>query len=92
MKKKISGKNKLISIIVGILAVIWLLITFIPFMFMLFSALKEQFELMMGGVFDLPQKLYLGNFIEVFQGNIYGYFKNSIIVLIVIINIGNNVT
>lgn len=83
MKKKISGKNKLISIIVGILAVIWLLITFIPFMFMLFSALKEQFELMMGGVFDLPQKLYLGNFIEVFQGNIYGYFKNSIIVLIV---------
>lgn len=83
MKKKISGKNKLISIIVGILAVIWLLITFIPFMFMLFSALKEQFELMMGGVFDLPKKLYLGNFIEVFQGNIYGYFKNSIIVLIV---------
>lgn len=83
MKKKISGKNKLISIIVGVLAVIWLLITFIPFMFMLFSALKEQFELMMGGVFDLPQKLYLGNFIEVFQGNIYGYFKNSIIVLIV---------
>jgi raffinose/stachyose/melibiose transport system permease protein len=83
MKKKISGKNKLISIMVGILAVIWLLITFIPFMFMLFSALKEQFELMMGGVFDLPQKLYLGNFIEVFQGNIYGYFKNSIIVLIV---------
>ena len=43
MKKKISGKNKLISIMVGILAVIWLLITFIPFMFMLFSALKEQY-------------------------------------------------
>lgn len=83
MRKKVSGKSRLISIIVGILAIIWLIITFIPFMFMLFSALKEQFELMMGGVFDLPSKFYLGNFIEVFQGNIYSYFKNSIIVLVV---------
>lgn len=83
MRKKVSGKSRLISIIVGILAIIWLIITFVPFMFMLFSALKEQFELMMGGVFDLPSKFYLGNFIEVFQGNIYSYFKNSIIVLVV---------
>lgn len=83
MRKQVSKKNRLINVIVGILAVIWLIITFVPFMFMLFAALKEQFELMMGGVFDLPKKFYLGNFIEVFQGNIYNYFKNSIIVLVV---------
>ena len=83
MRKQVSKKSRLISVIVGILAVIWLIITFVPFMFMLFAALKEQFELMMGGVFDLPKKFYLGNFIEVFQGNIYNYFKNSIIVLVV---------
>ena len=82
MRKQVSKKSRLISVIVGILAVIWLIITFVPFMFMLFAALKEQFELMMGGVFDLPKKFYLGNFIEVFQGNIYNYFKNSIIVLV----------
>ena len=81
MRKQVSKKSRLISVIVGILAVIWLIITFVPFM--LFAALKEQFELMMGGVFDLPKKFYLGNFIEVFQGNIYNYFKNSIIVLVV---------
>lgn len=83
MRKKVSAKKKCINIIVGALAIIWLLITFIPFMFMILAALKEQFELMMGGVFDLPKKFYLGNFIEVFQGNIYSYFKNSIIVLVV---------
>ena len=83
MRKQVSKKSRLISVIVGILAVIWLIITFVPFMFMLFAALKEQFELMMCGVFDLPKKFYLGNFIEVFQGNIYNYFKNSIIVLVV---------
>lgn len=83
MKKDISVKKRCINILVGFLAIIWLLITFIPFMFMVFSALKEQFELMMGGVFDLPKKLYLGNFIEVFQGNIFNYFKNSIIVLVI---------
>lgn len=83
MRKKVYAKKICISIIVGALAVIWMLITFIPFMFMILAALKEQFELMMGGVFDLPKKFYLGNFIEVFQGNIYIYFKNSVIVLIV---------
>lgn len=83
MRKKVSAKNRCINIIIGVLAIIWLLITFIPFMFMILAALKEQFELMMGGVFDLPKKFYLGNFIEVFQGNIYSYFKNSIIVLVV---------
>lgn len=77
------GKKRFINILVAFLAFTWLLITFIPFMFMVFSALKEQFELMMGGVFDFPKKIYLGNFIEVFQGNIFNYFKNSIIVLVV---------
>lgn len=83
MGKKISVKKRFINILVAFLAFTWLLITFIPFMFMIFSALKEQFELMMGGVFDFPKKIYLGNFIEVFQGNIFNYFKNSIIVLVV---------
>lgn len=83
MRKIVSAKKRFINIITCALAVIWLLITFIPFMFMILAALKEQFELMMGGVFDLPKKFYLGNFIEVFQGNIYSYFKNSIIVLVV---------
>lgn len=83
MREKASAKQMSIKFIVGALAVIWLLITFIPFMFMILAALKEQFELMMGGVFDLPNKFYLGNFIEVFQGNIYRYFINSVVVLIV---------
>ncbi|WP_306813917.1 carbohydrate ABC transporter permease [Clostridium mucosae] len=58
-------------------------ITIIPFLFMLLAGFKEQFELLMGNVFDFPKGLFLNNYIEVFKGNIFIYFKNSIIVLIV---------
>lgn len=83
MKKTLTGKNIFIKAVIAILVLTWFIITFIPFMFMVFASLKEQFEMLMGSVFDLPQKFYLNNFIEVFQGNIFNYFKNSIIVLIV---------
>lgn len=87
MKKILITKNIATKIIVAILALGWLIITFIPFMFMVLSGLKEQFEMLMGSVFDLPKKLYLQNFIDVFNGNIFSYFKNSVIVLVVSLSI-----
>lgn len=87
MKKILITKNIATKIIVAILALGWIIITFIPFMFMVLSGLKEQFEMLMGNVFDLPKKLYLKNFIDVFHGNIFSYFKNSVIVLIVSLTI-----
>lgn len=83
MKQNSLIKNISIKAIVGILAIGWLLITAIPFIFMILAGFKQQFEMLMGSVFDLPKNLYLNNFIEVFKGNIFIYFKNSVIVLLV---------
>ena len=82
-KQKIIFKNIFVKIIVAMLALGWLLITAIPFIFMVLAALKQQFEMLMGSVFDLPKGFYLNNFLDVFKGNIFNYFKNSVIVLIV---------
>lgn len=83
MKKNITVKSISIKFIVGLLATTWLIITIVPFIFMLLAGFKEQFELLMGSVFDFPKSLYLNNYIEVFKGNIFVYFKNSVLVLIV---------
>lgn len=83
MKQNSLIKKLSIKAIVGILVIAWLLITIVPFIFMLLAGFKQQFEMLMGSVFDLPKSLYLKNFIDVFKGNIFIYFKNSILVLIV---------
>jgi len=83
MNQKSLIKKVSIKAIVGILAIGWLIITAIPFIFMLLAGFKQQFEMLMGSVFDLPKTLYLKNFIDVFKGNIFIYFKNSVIVLVV---------
>lgn len=87
MKQELKIKNTTIKVIIGILAVVWLMITAIPFIFMLLAGFKKQFEMLMGSVFDLPKTLYLNNFVDVFKGNIFNYFKNSVIVLVVSLTI-----
>lgn len=78
-KKKFS----ISTIVVGLLVIFWFLVCLVPFFFMFMCTLKEQFELMTNGVFSLPQRLYLDNYIEIFTGSIWGYLKNSFIVLVV---------
>ena len=87
MNQKSLIKNISIKAIIGILVIGWLIITAIPFIFMLLAGFKQQFEMLMGSVFDLPKTLYLKNFIDVFKGNIFIYFKNSVIVLVVSLTI-----
>ncbi len=67
--------------IVFLLIGVWLLATGVPFLFMILSAFKQQFEILTNGVFALPQSLYLDNFVAVLQGNFFNYFFNSVIVL-----------
>lgn len=83
MKQNLLIKQLSTKAIVAILAIVWLLITIVPFIFMLLAGFKQQFEMLMGNVFDLPKSFYLKNFIDVFKGNIFIYFKNSALVLIV---------
>lgn len=74
-------KKVAIWTIVFILAVFWLAVTGAPFVFMILSALKEQFEVLTSGVFTLPKGFYPDNFVEVITGNFYIYFTNSVFVV-----------
>ncbi|MDO4491488.1 MAG: carbohydrate ABC transporter permease [Lachnospiraceae bacterium] len=74
---------KLSSVIIGILVAFWFAVCLVPFVFMLMCTLKTQKEIMKFGVFSLPQSFFLDNYIEVFSGNIWRYFFNSVIVMIV---------
>ena len=71
------------QIIVAVLVVFWFLVCLVPFFFMLMCTLKEQFELLTNGVFSLPERLYLNNYVEIFTGTIWRYLANSAIVLVV---------
>ena len=70
-------------IIVAILVALWFLVCLVPFVFLILCTLKTQKEIMSNGVFSLPEALNLSNYAEVFSGNIWHYFLNSVIVMVV---------
>lgn len=80
-------KNKRKSIIAWtfafILAIFYLVISFLPFVFMVLNSFKEKFEMLTKGVFQLPDTFYWSNYAEVLKGGFVNYFKNSVIVLVV---------
>lgn len=79
MQKKIKPS----TIIVGILVVFWFLVCLTPVFFLVLCTLKDQKEIMSNGVFSLPKTFNLSNYAEVFSGNIWHYFGNSVIVMVV---------
>ena len=70
-------------IVVAILVAFWFLVCLVPFVFLILCTLKTQKEIMSNGVFSLPEALNLSNYAEVFSGNIWHYFFNSVIVMVV---------
>lgn len=87
MNKNTKTKAKSIASwsVASILAVVWLGVAFLPFLFMVLSAFKEQFEMLTSGVFSLPKEWNFANFISVLEpgGNFWLFFRNSVIVLAV---------
>lgn len=79
-KKKVGGS----WIAAIILAVLWLLVAFVPFLFMVLTGFKQKLETIMYGAFHLPETLYLQNYIDVITDvNFWIYFRNSVIVLVI---------
>lgn len=58
---------------------IWILISDLPFLFMVFTSFKTQMELLTSSLWSLPKKATFSNFLTVFQGNFISYLKNSVI-------------
>lgn len=76
-------KNKkltLIGIISKIFIAFWVVITVLPFLYMVITSLKAQQDLFSGSVLSMPKVLKVGNYIEILTGNYFVYFKNSIFV------------
>lgn len=69
------------KIAVILIAVIWLIIAGAPFVFMVLTGLKKQFELLTGKIWALPKVPTLSNFIGVLSGNFFIFLKNSVLVV-----------
>ncbi|WP_310629981.1 carbohydrate ABC transporter permease [Paraburkholderia sp.] len=77
---------------VPLLALIWLAVTTVPFIFVVATSLKTQDETFSSPVWALPKHLYFGNYAAVLEGPYFTYFRNSLfvvgvsVVLIVIVS------
>ena len=81
--KKSKRKSIAAWIVALFFAIVWLIVSFTPFIFMVLNSFKEKFEMLTKGVFQLPDKLNWANYTEVLTGGFLNYFKNSVIVLAV---------
>lgn len=74
-------KRFLVWTAILLFALVWLVVAGSPFLFMVLSTLKEQFEILTSGVFSLPRALYLENYRVVLTGQFWTYFRNSVVVV-----------
>ncbi|MFP4906217.1 carbohydrate ABC transporter permease, partial [Paraburkholderia sp. BR14261] len=63
---------------IPILALIWLAVTTVPFIFMVVSSVKSQEETFTTSVWAPPSHLYWGNYAAVLKGPFFTYFRNSL--------------
>lgn len=66
---------------VPLLALIWLAVTTLPFLFVFATSLKTQDETYSAPVWALPEHLYFGNYAAVLEGPYFTYFRNSVFVV-----------
>ncbi len=64
-----------------LLAGFWLIITFLPFLFLVLNSFKDKFEILTKGIFALPVKWNFENYKEVILGGILRFFTNSVVVV-----------
>ena len=79
--KKNKRKSIICWVIAFALAIFYLVVSFLPFIFMVLNSFKEKFEMLTKGVFNLPDSLNFTNYKEVLTGGFGRYFMNSVIVL-----------
>ncbi|WP_054706006.1 carbohydrate ABC transporter permease [Bacillus sp. JCM 19041] len=78
-KSKRAGVG--LSIIGKVFIGIFLLMTVYPIVWLLLSSFKEPAEFITNSMNALPERLYLGNYVEAWNtGNMGVYFRNSILV------------
>lgn len=79
--KRNKRKSIVCWVIAFALAIFYLVVSCLPFIFMVLNSFKEKFEMLTKGVFSLPDTFYVQNYKEVLTGGFFTYFINSVIVL-----------
>jgi raffinose/stachyose/melibiose transport system permease protein len=64
-----------------LLALIWLIVTTLPFLFVLATSVKTQDETYSSPVWALPRHIFFGNYVAVLEGPYFQYFRNSVFVV-----------
>ena len=85
-KPKVVKTHKSHSPIWGVavfFAIIWLIITVTPFIFMVLNSFRKQFDMLQQGVFHLPEPWTFKNYVEVISNGFFGYFMRSVLVVAV---------
>ncbi len=81
--KKEKMKSGIAWGIAILFACIWLVITLVPFFFMIMNSFRKQFDMLAQGVFHFPDPWYFENYVEVATNGFFGYFFRSVIVVAV---------
>lgn len=67
--------------IAPVLGLFWLLVTVLPFLFMVMTSLKTQEETNTSPVWSLPARFDVSNYVEVLSGSFFIYLRNSVLVV-----------
>ena len=81
--RKQRMKSRIAWTIVTILAVFWLFVALVPFVFMILNSFRKQFDMLAQGVFHLPDPWYFDNYPGIVAKGFFGYFFRSVIIVVV---------
>ena len=81
--KKNRIKSRICWAIALVLAAAMLVLSVLPFIFMVLNSFKGKFEMLTKGVFSLPASLNFSNYQEVIAKGFFHYFFNSVLVLVI---------
>ena len=63
--RKEKLKSRIAWAIAIFFACAWLVVTLVPFFFMIMNSFRKQFDMLAQGVFHLPDPWYFNNYVEV---------------------------
>ncbi len=64
-----------------IFAIFWLVVTLVPFFFMVMNSFRKQFDMLSQGVFHMPDPWFFDNYKEVITHGFFGYFFRSVFIV-----------
>ncbi|MDE6882153.1 MAG: carbohydrate ABC transporter permease [Lachnospiraceae bacterium] len=81
--RKEKMKSRIAWAIAILFAILWLVVTLVPFFFMIMNSFRKQFDMLAQGVFHFPDPWYFENYVEVATNGFFGYFFRSVFVVAV---------